>query len=132
MNLKHLRFLTNLEGASAWETFLAMLAFVWLVVIAIGIWFFVKRYRQGFEVAIVSNGLIVKLPGFGDDLIPWSDIEKADIKDLKEDKPQIARVSMKGKNKIVDIGGVANVFPTRDDVQRFVDEVNRRVRLDED
>ena len=132
MNLKHLRFLTNLEGASAWETFLALLALVWLIVIAIGIWFFVKRYRQGFEVAIVSDGLMVKLPGFSEDLIPWSDIEKADIKDLKEDKPQIARVALKSRNKAVEIGGVANVFPKPDDVRRFVDEVNRRAELNED
>ena len=132
INLKHLRFLSNLEGASAWEKFLAIVALVWVIVIAIGIWFFAKRYRQGFEVAIVSDGLLIKLPGFNEDIIPWNDVENAAIKDQKDGKPQVARVTLKRKNKTIEIGGVGNVFPTREDVESFVDEVNRRVRLNEE
>ena len=89
--------------------------------------FLIRRYRRGFEVAVARDGLIVRLPGFSDDLVPWSDIGGASIKDRPAGKPQVASVLFRSKNKTVDIGGVANVFPKRADVERFVAEVNDRV-----
>ena len=47
------------------------------------------------------------------------------IKDRPANKPQVARLVL--AKKTIEIGGVANVFPTPDDVQRFVDEVRRRI-----
>ena len=67
------------------------------------------------------------LPGFSDDLIPWRDIGGASIKDRPASKPQVASVFLKSKNKTVDIGGVANVFPKRTDVEHFVGQVMERL-----
>ena len=127
VSLKNLPHFANLAGASAWETVGALAGALWVVFVAAGIWFFIRRYRRSFEVAITSDGLILRLPGFSDDLIPWSDIGGASIKEHPAAKPQIASVLLRGKNKTVEIGGVANVFPRRADVERFVAEVNDRL-----
>jgi len=125
--LKHLPHVANLGGASAWEMIGALAGVVWIVCVPIAVWFIVRSYRRGFEVAITSDGLIVRLPGFSDDLIPWCDIGGASIKDRPAGKPQIASVFRKSKNKSVEIGGVANVFPNRTDVEHFVRQVMERL-----
>ena len=127
LSLQNLPHLANLAAASAWETVGALVGALWVVFAAAGIWFFIRRYRRGFEVAIASDGLIVRLPGFSDELIPWSDIGGASTKERPAGKPQVASVRLRSKNKTVEIGGVANVFPKRADVERFVAEVNERV-----
>lgn len=127
VSLKNLPHFANLAGASAWETVGALAGALWIVFVAAGIWFFVRRYRRGFEVAITGDGLILRLPGFSEDLIPWRDIGGASAKECPAEKPQIASVFIRSKNKTVAIGGVANVFPKRADVERFVAEVNDRV-----
>ena len=79
-------------------------------------------------IAGIGSGLIVRLPAYADDLIPWDNVVGASIKEKPEAKPQVASVILKGGRKSMDIGGVNNVFPKRADVQRFVDQVNMRVR----
>ena len=79
ISLKNLPHLSNLADASAWETLGALTGALWIVFVAAGIWFFVRRYRQGFKAAITSDGLILRLPGFSDDLLPWRDIGGASI-----------------------------------------------------
>jgi hypothetical protein len=125
--LKHLPHFANLGGASAWEMIGALAGVVWIVCVPIAVWFIVRSYRRGFEVAITSDGLIVRLPGFSDDLIPWRDIGGASIKDRPAGKPQVASVFLRSKNKTVEIGGVANVFPKRADVGHFVRQVMERL-----
>jgi hypothetical protein len=127
VSLKHLPHVANLGGASAWEMIGALAGVVWIVCVPIAVWFFVRSYRRGFEVAVTSDGLIVHLPGFIDDLIPWRDIGGASIKDRPAGKPQVASVFLRSKNKTVDIGGVANVFPKRTDVEHFVRQVTERL-----
>lgn len=123
VGLKNLPHLANLAGASAWDTVGAFAGALWIVFVVAGVWFFVSRYRRGFELAITSDGLILRLPRFSDNLIPWRDIGGASIKDRPASKPQVASVFLSSKNKTVDIGGVANVFPKRADVERFVRQV---------
>ena len=129
VSLKHLPHLANLAGASVWEKVGAFAGGLWAVFVVVGVWFFFRRYRRGFEVAIMSEGLIVHLPGFSDELIQWSEVGGASIKERPPGKPQIASISLRGKNKTAEIGGVANVFPRRGDVERFVQEVNARVAI---
>jgi len=131
VSLKNLPHLTNLADASAWDTVGALAGALWVVFVAAGIWFFVRRYRRGFKVAITSDGLILRLPGFSDDLLPWRDIGGASIKERPAGKPQVASVLLRSPNKTVEIGGVANVFPKRAAVERFVREVNERVGSDD-
>jgi predicted RNA-binding Zn-ribbon protein involved in translation (DUF1610 family) len=130
--LKHLPHIANLGNASAWDIVGALAGLVWIICVPIAVWFFVRHYRRGFEVAITSDGLIVRLPGFSDALIPWRDIGGASIKDRPAGKPQVASVVLKSKNKTVDIGGVANVFPTRADVEQFVRHVTERLDAADD
>jgi hypothetical protein len=130
--LKHLPHIANLGNASAWDIVGALAGLVWIICVPIAVWFFIRRYRRGFEVAITSDGLIVRLPGFTDELIPWRDIGGASIKDRPAGKPQVASVVLKSKNKTMDIGGVANVFPTRADVEQFVRHVTERLDAADD
>jgi hypothetical protein len=105
----------------------ALAGALWLVFVAVGVCVFIKRYRQGFQVAITSDGLMMHMPGLSDDLIPWSDIAGASVKERPTSKPQIATVVLRSKKKTVEIGGVANVFPRLADVERFVQQVNERL-----
>lgn len=125
--LKHLPHVANLGGASAWEMIGALAGVVWITCVPIAVWFIVRSYRRGFEVAITSDGLIVRLPGFNDDLIHWREIGGASIKDRPASKPQIASVFLKSKDRPVDIGGVANVFPKRADADNFVRQIMERL-----
>lgn len=127
LSLKKLPNIMNLAEASAWETIGALAAVAWIVFVAAGIWFVVRRYRRGFGVAITSDGVILRLPGFSDDLIPWHDIGGAAIEDRPDGKPQVASLNMSNTTSTLKIGGVVNVFPKRSTVERFVDEVNERV-----
>jgi hypothetical protein len=127
VSLKNLPDLANLADASAWDTVGALAGALWVVFVVAGIWFFARRYRRGFQVAITSDGLILRLPGFKEDLLPWRDIGGASVKERPAGKPQVASVVLTSTNKTVEIGGVANVFPKRAAVERFVQEVNERV-----
>ncbi len=92
-----------------------------------GVWFVISRYRRGFEVAITSDGLIVRLPGFNDDLIPWQNIGGSSVKETPEGTPQIAAVFFEDKQKNVNVGGACNVFPKRADAKCFVGQVTDRL-----
>jgi predicted RNA-binding Zn-ribbon protein involved in translation (DUF1610 family) len=127
VSLRNLRHFANLASASPWEKVGAFAGVLWVVFVAAAAWYLARRCRRGLKVAITSDGLILHLPGFSEDLIPWNDIGRASIKKRSARKPQIASVFLRSKNKTVEIGGVANVFPRRTDVERFVAEVNDRV-----
>lgn len=127
VSLRNLPYLADLSAASAGETVAALLAALSVVFVPAGTWFFIRRYRRGFDVAITSDGLMLRLPDSGDDLIPWKNIGGASIKERRDGKAQVASILLKDKQKSVDIGGDANVFPKRSDVERFVQQVNERV-----
>lgn len=129
--LKNLPHVSNLSAASAWNRVGALAAVAWVFFVGFGVWFLVQRYRKGFEVAVTGDGLIVRLPGFDDKLIPWDNIGNASVKQMPEEKPQVAEVFFKDKQKNVSIGGVANVFPTPVHVQRFVEQVKGRIKTTE-
>ena len=129
--LQNLPHVFNFAAASAWDKVGAVAAIAWFFFVGFGVWFLVKRFRRGYEVAVTSDGLIVRLPGFDDKLIPWDNIGGASFKQIQEGKHQIADVFFKDKQKNVSIGGVANVFPTRADVERFVEQVKDRIKAPE-
>lgn len=126
--LQNLPHLANLSGASIWEVVGALAGVLWVVFVVLGSVFLFRRYRRGFEVALTGDGLIVRLPGITDELIPWGDIDAAEIQTSRpESKRQAALVILKSNRKKIAIGGAVCVFHTRSDVSRFVDEVNARV-----
>ncbi len=125
--LRNLPHAANFAAASALQKLGAVLAVLWFFFVGIAIWFLVKRYRRGFDVAVTSDGLLVRLPGFSEDLVPWNEISDASIEEKPENKPQVASVVLKAKQKKLDIGGVYNVFPTRERVESFVKQVNQRI-----
>lgn len=132
VSLKHLPDLKNFSTISTWDKVGVIAALMWFVFVAFGIFFLIKLYRRGQEVAITGDGLIIRLAGFKDDLIPWSNISEATVADIPETKPQIATIFLIDKNKTVKIGGVSNVFPTRSDAERFVRQINERVPTESD
>ncbi len=125
--LKNFRDVLNFTTASAWEKVGVVFSVGCLFFAGIWGWFFVNRYRRGVEVAVTSNGLIVRLPEFDGKLIPWDALGGASMKPLSEGKPQIAQVFFKDKRRPMTIGDVANVFPTRAHVERFVEQVKDRI-----
>ena len=125
--LQNLPHLFHLASASVWQRVGAMAALAWFFFVGALIWSLVQRYRRGFEVALTADGLIVRLPAFHDELIPWDNVTGASIKERRPGKPQIASLALKDKPNAVDVGGVANVFPNPAVVQRFVQKVNERI-----
>lgn len=125
--LRQLPHIAHFAAASWWERVGALAAVVWFFVVGLVVWHMVKRYRQGLAVAVTADGLILRLPGFNDDLIPWANIGGALVKETRKGKPQVASVHFIERDKNIDIGGVNNVFPTRADAERFVEQVNERI-----
>ncbi len=125
-SLQNLQHFGNLGAASGWQKLGAIAGVTWGIIAVIGTWFIVRQYRRGLDIAIMTDGLIVHLPGFKGDLIPWCDIGSASVKDRPTGKSQVALMFLRSKNKQVCLGGFANLFPHRADVERFVNEVNRR------
>jgi len=128
-NLENLPYLFSLAGASVWQKIGALAAVVYLIVAAFGAFYLLRLYRRGQVAAVTSDGLFLRLVGHNAELIPWEKIGEAKVKDLPSNKAQIARVYLKDKQKFVEFGGVANVFPTRADVDRFVGQVKQRAGL---
>lgn len=125
--LRNLPHLGNFGAATLWEKCCAVLAVIWFPSAAYGIWFMVERYRTGFGVAVTGDGLIVRLLVSDDELIPWNNIGDASVMDRPKRKHRIVRVFLKDKQKHVDIGGLANVFPSLADAKRFVGQVKSRI-----
>lgn len=126
--VRYLPHLANLAAANTRQKIFALAAIPLFFVVAVAVWFQIRRYRRGYEVAVTGDGLILRLPHFEDDLIPWDNIGGAWIKTIPKNKPQIALVLLSDKQKEVQIGGQCNVFPKWEDVDRFVDQVSTRVR----
>lgn len=126
VSLKNLPHLANFAAASAWDKIGALAAALWIVFVVAGTWFIVRRYRQGYEVAVTADGLIIHLPALPDDLIPWSDIASVDLQARAPNRPQTARVHL-STGKTLTIGGVANVFPDTAVAEDFVTRVDERV-----
>lgn len=89
---------------------------------------FLQRARKGYLVAVLVDGLLLRLPGTSDQFIPWDRIECAKKVPLAEDYPQVALISLRDRPSGLHLGGQVNFFPTTDAVVRFVDEVNRRAK----
>ncbi len=125
--LKNLRHLEHLAATSVWEKVGVLAALAWIPFMIFAVVWLVRRYRRGFTVAVTRDGLIIRLPGFKDDLIPWNEIGGASIMERPQNKAQLASVFLAKRKRNVGVGGLHNVFPTRADVVRFVGQVNERV-----
>ncbi len=125
--MKGAGYLDDLGTATLAQKLWALLAVGWFIAMIIVAWKLNRIYRRGQSVAVTSDGLIVRMVGFKEELMPWTDIRKASVKDVPEKKPQVALLRLKQSAKVLPIGGIYNVFPTRAHVERFVAQVNRRV-----
>jgi hypothetical protein len=125
--LQNLPHLFDLRNATNMETFLAFCAVAWLIMVPCFLWVLYRRYRQGFKVAITTDGLLAYMPGTKEGLIPWTDIARVEVKPLPDQKPQVAFVHFRTKRSKLQLGGVANCFPTPDHVTRFANEVTARI-----
>lgn len=128
ISLKKLPHVINASQSSFSDLFVGFAGLVWLTLALIGAFWFARRYRQGFLVAIASDGLILRLPNTPTDLIPWSQINSVQRKPLPATKPQVVRIYLEPRNKRLDLGGVANVFPTPAEAEQFVKTVQSRLQ----
>ncbi|MCO6435760.1 MAG: hypothetical protein J5J06_01580 [Phycisphaerae bacterium] len=111
---------------SAWDAVGAIAAALWIVFVVVGVLFVFRRYRQGYKVAVMTDGLIVHLPGFSENLVPWKDVLSASIKDRPTAKRLGVKIELKD-GKRLEIGGMVNLFPHLDVAKRFVEQVEARV-----
>ncbi len=109
-----------------WQKLAVLFAGIWIVVIILAAIYLRRRARRGFLVAITSDGLIIRLPGFREDLIPWEKVKSASTQLSTTRKPHKVDVAFKGTIKKAQLGGLYNIFPTENHAQAFIDEVNRR------
>ena len=85
-------------------------------------WVLIGIYRRGFKLAIMTDGLLLNLPGFDNELIPWSDVSDASPDDLT------ISVRLKTERKIILLGSDHRIFPTPDDAARCAAQINERIR----
>lgn len=80
-----------------------------------------RLYRRGLIVAVVRDGLFVRLQKLDGELIPWSNIARAaPNKGLKS-----VALFIRDARAVRDVAGV---FRAPADVQRFADQVNARTQ----
>lgn len=125
--LEFLPGLFNMEAATTLEVILGGLSLVWIACVAGGTWSILKRYRRGFKVATTTDGLLIHLPGFHSELIPYPDIEGASVKPSAKATAMVVLIKLRSKRKRLEIGGVANVFPSKTDGEDFVRRVRERI-----
>jgi len=113
--------------AGFWEKLFALAAVVWLMAIAFLARKLYRIYRRGQIVAVTTDGLILRMVGCKDDLIPWERVKSVSIKPRSENKPQVAILSLREPDKKLDVGGTYNFFPTKPDAERFVSQVQQRI-----
>lgn len=82
------------------------------------IWTVVKR---GALVAVMPDGLFLRLDRAGGAWIRWDNITRASVLP----KLRVSSLFIKDARVVRSVGGV---FKTHDDARRFVDQVNQRVR----
>ena len=113
--------------ASIWQKLHAASGVVWIIFIVVLAWKLYKIYRRGQSVAVTTDGLIIHMVGFKEELLPWTDLAEASVKPQPEKKPHIATLKLSKEDKSIQLGGLYNVFPTKDHVERFVAQVNSRI-----
>ncbi|HNO78974.1 MAG TPA: hypothetical protein PKN33_13020 [Phycisphaerae bacterium] len=124
IDLPRIGNLPNLTAGEKFEAFVNVALLVALIVVS---WKFITRYRRGYKVAVTSDGLFLHLPGCSDNLIPWNGVGRASVKPVSEGKPQMATLLLRKQKMYIDIGGAANVFPKRADVELFVRLVREHI-----
>jgi hypothetical protein len=126
INLKSLPHLIAWSTAATRHRFLAVVGLIWLIGAVVAGYLYYRVYRRGQFVAITTDGLIIMLFGFDGKLVLWSDVTAASVKPRRGDKAQTAFIELKSGKK-QELGAVGRVFPTRAEVDRFVNEVNARI-----
>lgn len=126
--LTSLPHLANFAAATTFEKIGAIAGLVWIPMVIGFAWILYKRYRRGFKVVVTGDALILELPGMSDNLIPWGRVDSASIMDVRKWQGHVVGMKLANPERTIQIGGVANVFPTRAVAERFVKEVCRRAK----
>ena len=114
--------------AGFWEKLFAVGAVVWLILIVFLARKLYRIYRRGQFVAVTADGLILRMVGCKDDLIPWERVRSVALKQRADHKAQTVILSLREPYKTQDVGGTYNFFPTRLDAERFLNQVNARIQ----
>lgn len=101
-------------------------AVLWIVFVALMFRFMIKRYRQGYEVALTAEGLIIRLPAIDDKLIRWERVADIEVKSVPGRQRDSVLLTLSDPHKRVPIGGLAKVFSSREEMEEFVARVQAR------
>lgn len=126
INLKNLPHLAHLSTVSTRDALLAMTGVLWIICVVAFAWLLIRRLRRGFQVAVTADGLVIVMPAESDQLIPWADIASAEVVKQKSAAAQVVKVAYRN-GRTANLGGLANVFPTRELADRFVHQVTERI-----
>ena len=124
--IRGFQYFSHWATASDWQRIHAVGGTIGLICMGVLAWFLYRRYRHGQYVAVTTEGLILRLVGHTTELIPWSRVVAVEARELPLTKPQVARVRLCEPAKKLELGGLYNVFPTREAVDRFVEQVRQR------
>ena len=124
--IKGVGYVNNFSARTFAQKLWALMAIAWFFVLFFLIWKLWKVYRRGQFVAVTTDGLIIRMVGVTDKLIPWTEVATANIAEQAEKRPQVAVLKLVERNRSLSLGGIYNVFPTRAHVERFVAQVNER------
>lgn len=94
---------------------------LFIVPAAIGVRRLRMLNRQGRFIAITGDGLLIRMEHLEPEFIPWSNISRASATTTR----RMATLFIKDQKLVRHVGGV---FKTREDTQRFVRQVQERVR----
>lgn len=127
--LRYLPHLGNLAGATVWQLLGLLCAMLWIPFVIVGAMVIWRRYRRGFHLAITTDGLYVRLPGWDESIIPWCDIESATHLPPKKGHPHRVRLTFTTGRRPADLGGVCNIFPRAEPAERFVEQVTGQIAV---
>lgn len=127
--LRHLPWITT--RASWFQIASTVVGFVGAILLPIAIWKFVRYVRRGIDVAIVTDGVCLRIPDHREELIPWRDVRGARIEPPRGDRNSWSvHLLCEGRETPIAIGGDVHLFPEKSDARRFLEEVNRRKEME--
>ena len=122
VGLDSLWHLPPIAQASPRQYMNALVWFILLLGAPCFLWILIKLVRGGLKIAVMADGLLVNLPGYRNELIPWSNVTGASA------NVNSVSVRLKKERMIVSLGGDYKVFPTPANAERCAAQINERIR----
>lgn len=119
--LDYLRHFPPIAQASLEQFLAAMVLSIGLLCCPYFTWVLIKVVRGGLKIAVMTDGLLVNLPGYRNELFLWTNIAGA------SSGANTISVRLKKERRIVALGGEYKPFRTPADAQRCAAQINERL-----